>query len=225
MKSVREAAVAEFLGTFALCFIGAGVVCVYQWSGGAVGLLGIAIAHGTVLAVMISALGHLSGGHFNPAVTLGVLTANKIDVRRAIVYLLAQLAGAIAAAYLLKGIIPAQAWQPVHLGAPSLGPGVTVVQAVVVEAVLTFFLVLTVCGTALDPRGSWSAVAGFGIGTVLVFDILMGGLITGGAMNPARAFGPALASGYWDHHLVYWLGPLTGGVLAAFLYSTVFLKK
>lgn len=225
MQGVKEAAVAEFLGTFALCFIGAGVVCVNQWSGGAVGLLGIAIAHGTVLAVMISALGHISGGHFNPAVTLGVLTANKIDVRRAIIYLLVQLIGAIAAAYLLKGVIPAQAWQPVHLGTPGLSTGVTVVQGILIEAVLTFFLVLTVCGTALDPRGSWSAVAGFGIGTVLVFGILMGGLITGGAMNPARAVGPALASGFWEHHLVYWLGPISGGVLAASLYSTAFLKK
>lgn len=225
MKHLKEASVAEFLGTFALCFIGAGSICVNQWSAGSVGLLGIAIAHGTVLAVMISALGHISGGHFNPAVTLGVLTAGKINGQQAVSYLFAQLAGASLAGFLLRFIVPEQAWQPVHLGTPSLGPGISVVQALTVEAVLTFFLVLAVCGTALDPRGSWNAVSGFGIGTVLIFDILVGGPITGAAMNPARTFGPALASGYWDHHLVYWLGPLTGGILAAFLYHRVFLRR
>ena len=225
MKSLKDAAAAECLGTFALCFIGAGSICVNQWSGGSVGLLGIALAHGTVLAVMISALGHISGGHFNPAVTLGVLTTGKISGRRALSYMVVQLAGAAAAGFLLRFIVPEQAWQPVHLGTPSLGPGITIVQAVTVEAVLTFFLVLAVCGTALDPRGSWNAVSGFGIGTALVFDILVGGPITGAAVNPARTFGPALASRYWDHHLVYWLGPLTGGILAAFLYHRVFLRS
>ena len=224
-RSLKEAGIAEFLGTFALCFIGAGAVCVNQWSGGALGLLGVAVAHGTVLAVMISALGHISGGHFNPAITIGMLTANKITLRPALTYLIAQLSGAAAAGFLLQFIIPSPAWQPVHLGAPSLGPGITIVQAVTVETVLTFFLALAVCGVALDPKGSWNAVAGFGIGTVLIFDILVGGLITGAAMNPARAFGPALAAGYWNHHAVYWFGPLTGAVLATFLYTTVFLKS
>ncbi|MBI2495652.1 MAG: aquaporin [Candidatus Omnitrophica bacterium] len=225
MRGIREGAVAEGIGTFALCFIGAGAICTNQWSGGALGLLGIAIAHGTVLAVMISALGHISGGHFNPAVTLGVLIANKIDGRRTLVYILAQLVGAVAAGYLLRFIVPEQAWQPVHLGTPGLSAGVTIVQGMLVETILTFFLVLAVCGTAVDPQGSWNAVAGFGIGTVLIFDILVGGPITGAAMNPARAFGPAVASGYWDFHLIYWLGPVTGGVLAAFLYSSIFLER
>ncbi len=227
MRGITEGAVAECIGTFALCFIGAGAVCVNQWSGGALGLLGIAIAHGTILAVMISALGHISGGHFNPAVTLGVLAANKIDGQRTGAYLLAQLAGSVAAGFLLKAVIPAQAWQLVHLGTPSLGVGVTVTQALLIEVVLTFFLVLTVCGTAVDPKGSWNAVAGFGIGTVLLSSILVGGPITGAALNPARAFGPALASGYWGppyQHFIYWLGPITGGVLAALLYSRVFLE-
>ena len=225
MRETRSVAVAEFIGTFALCFIGAGAVCTNQWSGGALGLLGIAVAHGAVLAVMISALGHISGGHFNPAVTLGVLTAGRIDSKRALIYILAQLVGAVAASYLLRFIVPLQAWQPVHLGAPSLGAGVTIVQAVLVETVLTFFLVLAVCGTAVDPKGSWSAVGGFGIGTVLVFDILVGGPVTGAAMNPARAFGPALAAGFWDGHLIYWLAPITGSVLAAYVYATLFLQQ
>ncbi len=218
-------AVAEFLGTFALCFIGAGAICTNQWTNGAVGLLGIAIAHGTVLAVMISAMGHISGGHFNPAVTLGVLSANKIDGQRAATYVIAQLAGAVAAGYLLRLIVPTSVWQPVHLGTPGLREGITVMQGTLLEAILTFFLVLAVFGTAVDPKGSWNAIAGFGIGTVLIFDILVGGPLTGAAMTPARAFGPALACGYWDHHLLYWVGPILGGVLAGFLYSGVFLGR
>ena len=216
-------AVAEFLGTFALCFIGAGAICTNQWTNGDVGLLGIALAHGTVLAVMISALGHISGGHFNPAVTVGVLTGGKIDGQKAITYFVAQLAGAAAAGYLLKAIVPASVWSPVHLGTPAVAADITVAQATLLEAVLTFFLVLTVFGTAVDPKGSWNAIAGFGIGTVLVFDILVGGPLTGASMNPARTFGPALASGFWDHHVVYWIGPIIGGVLAATLYTGVFL--
>jgi len=225
MSEALRAAIAEFIGTFALCFIGAGAICTNQWSHGAVGLVGIAIAHGAVLSVMISTLGHISGGHFNPAVTVAVLTGRKISPTQAARYILAQLAGAVAAGYLLLAIVPASVWQPVHLGTPALGADVTVLQGIVIETVLTFFLALSVFGTAVDPKGSGNAVAGFGIGTVLVFDILFGGPLTGASMNPARTFGPALASGYWNHHLVYWIGPLLGGLLAGWLYTRVFLKK
>ena len=212
------AVVAEAIGTFALCFIGAGALCTNQWSGGALGLLGIALAHAATLGVMISAMGHISGGHFNPAVTIGLLSVNRLRGGRAAGYLIAQLAGAVAAAWLLKWIVPDPVWQMVHLGTPGLGQGVGVLKGLVLEAVMTFFLVLAVCGTALDPKGSRNAVAGFGIGTVLLFDILVGGPITGAAMNPARAFGPALVSKTWTNHLVYWLGPMAGGVLAAAVY-------
>ena len=223
MKNAGKPLVAEFLGTFALCVVGAGAICTNQWTEGSLGLLGIAIAHGAVLAVMISTLGHISGGHFNPAVTIGVFTARKIDGRRAAGYLLAQLAGAAAAGCLLAWIFPASVWQPVHLGTPALSAGVGVAQGILVELVLTCFLVLAVFGTAVDPKGSWGAIAGFGIGTALLFGILVGGPLTGAALNPARAFGPALASGFWDHHVVYWIGPLLGGILAAVLYSIAFL--
>ncbi len=223
MKDAGKCIVAEFLGTFALCFIGAGAICTNQWTNGAVGLLGIAVAHGTVLAVMISALGHISGGHFNPAVTFGVLTAKKIDGQKAVSYLLAQLIGAAAAGYLLTLIFPESVWQPVHLGTPGLASGVTATQGTLLETILTFFLVLAVFGTAVDAKGSWNAIAGFGIGTVLIFDILVGGPLTGASMNPARTFGPAIASGFWADHLVYWIGPLLGGWLAGTLYSGVFL--
>ena len=223
MKEGGRALVAEFIGTFALCFIGAGVICTNDLTMGAVGLVGIALAHGAVLGVMISALGHHSGGHFNPAVTIGLLTVGRISRKRALGYVAVQLAGSVLAGYLLLLIFPERVWQPVHLGTPGLSAQTTLMEGILVEIILTFFLVLTVCGTAVDPKGSWNAVAGFGIGTVLVFDILMGGPLTGAAMNPARAFGPALASGYWKHHLVYWIGPLVGGILAAALYAKVFL--
>lgn len=225
MKTQLRAAVAEFIGTFALCFIGAGAVCTNAWTQGALGLVGIAVAHGTVLAVMISALGRISGGHFNPAVTISVLWVNKIELSRAILYVVAQLLGAVAAAGLLRMVIPIAVWQAVHLGAPALGLAVTASQGILLEGVLTAFLVLAVFGTAVDPSGSWNAVAGFGIGTVLVFDILVGGPLTGAAMNPARAFGPALVSWSWGNHLVYWLGPVLGGIAAASLYTSAFLKN
>ncbi len=225
MKQDYRSATAEFLGTFALVFIGAGAVCTNEWSGQGLGLLGIAIAHGTVLAVMISAMGHISGGHFNPAVTIGMLSVDKIDGGKAATSVVAQLLGAVVAAFLLQAIVPAHVWQAVYLGTPVIDVQMTAAQATLLEAVLTFFLVLAVFGTAVDVKGSWNAVAGFGIGTVLVFDILVGGPLTGAAMNPARAFGPALASGLWLDHLVYWLGPLVGGVIAANVYTRVFLKK
>jgi aquaporin Z len=225
MSANARSLVAEFLGTFALCFIGAGAICTDHWTGGAVGLLGIAVAHGAVLAVMISALGHISGGHFNPAVSLGLFTAGKISSQQALTYILAQLGGGVVAGFLLRMIIPALIWEPVQLGTPAVAESVTFLQAMALEAVLTFFLVLAVFGVAVDPKGSWNAISGFGIGTVLVFDILMGGPWTGASMNPARTFGPAVASGFWTDHLVYWIGPILGGVLAGALYSRVFLKK
>jgi len=223
MKDDGKSLVAELLGTFALCFIGAGVVCTNHWTNGAVGLVGIALAHGAVLAVMISALGHHSGGHFNPAVTIGVLVAGRISRKRALGYVMAQLAGSVLAGFLLLLMFPEDVWRPVHLGTPILSVQTTVTEGLLLEMLLTFFLVLTVFGTAVDPKGSWNAIAGFGIGTVLVFDILVGGPLTGASMNPARTFGPALASGYWDNHLVYWVGPMVGGILAAALYTKVFL--
>ena len=225
MKDEWKQMVAEFIGTFALCFIGAGAVCTNQATNGGLGLLGVALAHGTVLAVMISALGHISGGHFNPAVTLSVLAANKISANRAGSYVVSQLAGAVAAGYLLTCVLPTSAWEAARLGTPNLAPGISLLQGTLIEVVLTFFLVLTVFGTAVDPKGSWNAIAGFGIGTVLVFDILVGGPFTGAAMNPARAFGPALVFGQWDNHLAYWAGPIIGGVFAGLVYTSVFLGK
>lgn len=173
---------------------------------------------------MVSATGHISGGHINPAVTLGVWVGRKIEVVSAIVYIIAQLLGAVVAAFCLRIIFPADVWQPVHLGTPGLGPNVSFGVATFLEAILTFFLVFTVFGTAVDERGR-GQIAGFGIGLVVAFDILVGGPLTGASMNPARTFGPALAAGYWANHLVYWIGPIIGGIVAGLLYSIALLKK
>jgi MIP family channel proteins len=224
-SKTARALIAEFVGAFALIFIGAGSIVTNQWTKGALGLLGIAAAHALVLSIMISALGHVSGGHFNPAVTFGVWIARRISPAIAALYVVAQLVGAAVGGLLLLAVFPSDQWQPVHLGTPALGLGIGSGKAVLVEAILTFFLVFAVFGVAIDPRGSFKAIAGFGIGLVLGFDILVGGPLTGAAMNPARAFGPALASGYWQDQLVYWIGPLIGGAIAAAIYGYLLLPR
>jgi aquaporin Z len=217
--------VAEFVGTFALIFIGAGSIITNQLTKGAVGLPGIAAAHALVLAIMISALGHISAGHFNPAVTFGVWVARKIAAPLAALYVVAQLIGATVGGLLLLAIFPKSVWQPVQLGTPGLANGTSFGTGVLLEAILTFFLVFAVFGTAIDVRGSFKAIAGFGIGLVLGFDILMGGPLTGASMNPARTFGPALVSGFWQNHLVYWIGPLIGAAVAAGIYGYLLLPR
>ena len=224
MQGWWKPCLAEFIGTFALVFIGAGAICTDSLTDGGVGLLGIAVAHGLVLAIVVSSTGHLSGGHINPAVTLGLLSAGKIKVATAARYIVSQLLGAVLAGVFLRIIYSPEVWHPVNLGTPALGQGVGMGAGILVEAILTFLLVFTVFATAVDERGVWKGIGGFGIGLVLTFDILMGGPLTGASMNPARTFGPALIAGYWDGHLVYWVGPILGGLLAAWVYKMAFLK-
>jgi aquaporin Z len=227
VKTIREQMVAEFLGTFALVFIGAGsVVLLSQALGGGTAILGIALAHGFVLAVMVSALGHLSGAHFNPAVTVGAWVAGKIETVRAAWYVVAQLVGAVAGAALLQWSMPKQLWETADLGATILAraQGINTGKGILIEAILTFFLVLTVFAVAVDDRGTFSSIAGLPIGFVLIFDILVGGYLTGASMNPARTFGPALLSGTWDDFWVYVIGPVTGAVIAASIYWLTFLR-
>jgi len=227
MKTITEQMVAEFLGAMALVFIGAGsvVVLLAQFGDGSA-IVGIALAHGLVLAVMVSNLGHISGAHFNPAVTLGVWVAGKIETMRAGVYVLSQLVGAIAGAALLRWVMPEAIWRSTFLGVPQVAhsAGFTNGKAVLLEAILTFFLVITVFASAIDERGVFKSVAGLTIGLVLTFDILVGGTITGAAMNPARWFGPALIAGKWTDWWVYLIGPAIGGVLAASVFLFAFLK-
>ncbi len=227
MYNIPQKLMAEFIGTFALIFFGAGSICADQYLHGAggSGLLGIALAHGLAIGIMVSALGHVSGGHFNPAVTIGFWVTKRINTLDVIGYWAAQLVGAIAAAYLLKAIVPDDAWRAVALGTPALARDFRVLDGMILEGVMTFFLVLVVFATAVDEKGAWRAISGFGIGLTITMGILTGGPLTGAALNPARAFGPALASAHWANHGVYWVGPLAGGFVAGLLYDSVFLKK
>jgi MIP family channel proteins len=214
--------IAELIGTFAFVFIGAGSIITNTLTHGAIGLLGIALAHGLALAIVITIFAATSGGHINPAVTIGFLITRRIAPLLGILYIVAQLVGATLAGLLLQAIYPQVVWQAAQLGTPNLAPGVSFGTGVLVEAVLTFFLLLAVFGTAVDPRAP--KIGGFGIGLTVLVDILMGGALTGAAMNPAIAFGPALAGGFWQNDLVYWIGPIIGAVIAALIYEYVILR-
>ena len=223
MPSLLRRSVAEGLGTFALVFIGAGSALSDYFTGARYGVLGVSIAHGLVLAVMVTATMSISGGHLNPAVTIGLLVARRTTVVTAAAYIAAQLIAAVLAALLLKTVYPIGVTRALSLGAPTIANSITLGQAIGIEVILTFFLVSAVFGTCVNPEAP--KVGGFGIGLVLVFDILVGGPLTGAAMNPARAFGPALVSGQWVGHIVYWVGPLVGGILAALLWQHVLLPR
>lgn len=218
--------VAEFFGAFTIIFIGVGSICANQFmgeSGG--GIVAIAFAHGLAIACSMAAVGHNSGGHFNPAVTIGFWVTRKMGTVEALLYWLAQLAGAAAAAYLLKAILPAEIWGPVYLGSPVLAADFTRLQGMLLEGVLTFFLVFVFFATAGDRNNGFSKLAPFAIGFTFTAGVFLGGPFTGAALNPARALGPALAGGFWSNHGVYWVGPLAGGVLAAWLYDSLYLRN
>lgn len=218
-----RAHLAEAAGTFMFFTIGAGAIVTNAAYSGGSGLVGVALAHGLVLAIAVSAFGAVSGGHFNPAVTLGVAVAGKLPWSKVLTYWLAQAIGALAAGYLLAyvfGGFAKAAADGTHLGTPVLAPGVDPVVAIVLEAVLTVFLLWAVLGTAVSPKAP--KIAGFGIGLTVTFDILLGGPITGAAMNPARWLGPAVAAGYFNSWYVYFVGPLLGGALGGLSYKYLF---
>lgn len=220
--SGMKAYTAEFLGTFVLCFIGAGSICADALTGGKLGLVGIALAHGLALSVAITALAPFSGGHFNPAVTFGFLVTGRLPAARAGAYVLAQLLGAFVGGLLVAAAFSPEVRAAAGSGVPVPAADVSAAKALWIEAVLTFLLVLAVWGTAVDARAP--RIGGFGIGLTVAFDILMGGALTGASMNPARTFGPALAANIWNAHWVYWVGPLLGAGVAALLYQGLFLN-
>ncbi len=222
-----RAYLAEFIAVLALVFAGGGSIIANELLGPeGFGILGIAFAHGIVLAVMVTATMHISGGHVNPAVTIGQLVARKIDATNALLYIGAQLLGGVVGGILLLYAFPSSAWDlnGIKLGTPQLGVITDIPTAIGVEAILTFFLVFTVFATGVDKRGT-GQIAGFAIGLVLIFDILVGGPLTGAAMNPARWFGTAASMGAFDNAVVYWVGPIIGGIVAALVYSYGLLKK
>jgi MIP family channel proteins len=214
------ALVAEAVGTFLFLFVGMGSVVLgtYLVANGGTnpGLVSVALAHGLALAVLVSALGAVSGAHFNPAVTLAVWIMGKITPARAVMYVVAQLIGAALAGFSLRTVFPTEAWQPSAIGTPTLGAGITPAIGIAVEAVLTALLVFVVLGTAVDSRAP--KIGGLAIGLAVAADILMGGPLTGAAMNPARWFGPAVAAGAYADWYVWWIGPLLGAGVAALIY-------
>ncbi len=211
-------AVAEFIGSFALVFVAAGAIAFART------YTDIGLAYGLVIAVMVSAVGHISGGHFNPAVTLGFLVTRRMSPVLGVVYWIVQLGGAALAALLLKWVLPATLADQSNLGVPALGDGVNAGAGVVTEAVLTFFLVWVVFATAVDPRGAFKQIAGLATGLTITFGTLVAGGLTGAAMNPARAFGPQLVRNDWTDAWVWYVGPLAGGVIAAVVYELLYLR-
>jgi aquaporin Z len=219
-EAFLQRGLAEFVGTFTLIFVGAGSIIATQGTN----LTAIGLAHGLAIGVMASAVGHISGGHFNPAVTLGFVVTRRIDGRLAATYWFAQLIGAVLAAFMLTWLLPQNQVDAVNLGAPAVGNGIGAGSAVVIEGVLTFFLVWVIFATAADPRGTFASIAGLAIGLTITLDIYIGGPYTGAAMNPARAFGPDLVQNVWSDAWVWWVGPLVGGALAALLYEYLYLR-
>ncbi len=258
MQKLAPALVAEAVGVFALSFIG--VLAIHELGdAGTLGLIGIALAHGLILAIMISAFAAVSGGHINPAVTIGLLVGKQIKIGPAIAYIIAQCIGGVLAGLVIMAIFAGTKAHPAPLPEPTnpqavvnpdnaASPGAQLVAngtpalsdipekqpvspmgAFLAELVATFFLVTAVWGTAVDPRAP--KIGGFGIGLTVTADILAIGPLTGAAMNPARAFGPALASALggahydWSTHWIFWAGPITGGILASLLYYHLIYPK
>ena len=206
---------AEFIGTFAFIFVGIGAI---KTAGHDV--LGVALAHGLTIAAFVSATMHISGGQLNPAVTFGLVCGGHMTIPDAVRFWIAQLLGGVAAALICLGLFGRDV---VVTGTPQLAINLNGGQGILVEAILTFFLVFVVHGTAVDERGP-RRIAGLVIGSTMTLGILFGGPLTGAAMNPARVFGPAVAANFWHDHYVYWLGPLLGGALGGLVYR-VFIER
>jgi len=216
-------AVAEMIGAFTLTFIGAGAAAAAAGVNDPT-LIGAAIANGLAIGVMVCALGPISGGHFNPAVTFGFLITRRIKPPLALVYWIAQLGGAALAALLVRQLLPRATTEAVKLGVPALGHGVDASSGFLLEAIFTFFLVIVIFGAAVDKRGPFNAVAGLAIGLTISIDVLFGGPFTGAAMNPSRAFGPQLVGDHWSNGWVWYAGPLLGGAVAALVYHLLYLR-
>ncbi len=222
MRDAWRHFLAEFIGTFALVFVGSGAIMTVKLSGSPDGLLEVALAHGLILAVMVSALMRISG-HFNPAITIGFLATRRIEAMMAALYIVAQLLGAVIAAYALKATYPEAVFAATRGGGQAISLDISGGQAFLLEAIATFFLTFVVFGTAVDPKAP--RIGGLAIGFVAAADILAIGPFTGASMNPARSFGPALASGVFEAQLIYWLAPIAGAVVAALLYDFLFLRR
>ena len=227
MYNLPQRLTAEFIGTFALVFFGAGAVCADQFLHAAAGpnLLLIAAAQGLIIAVMYSALAHISGGHFNPAITIGFWVTKRSSTVEVALYWLAQILGAVIAALLLKAIVPEDAWRAATLGTPELVRDFPRLAAMILEAIATFFLVLVFFATTVDENSVARPLAGFAVGLTAMLAVAAIYPFTGAALNPAKALGTALGASHWANAGVFWIGPLAGGFLAGLLYDSLYLKK
>jgi MIP family channel proteins len=219
-----EPLLAEFLGTFYLCFAGiAAILSATPAVGSGAGIVGIALAHGLALSIAVHAFGGISGAHFNPAVTLGFFVTGRLPAMSVGPYIVAQLFGATTAALICRMIFPAEAVVQAQLGLPLPAVWASPVAVIIGEFVMTYLLMTSIFGTAVDTRGQAVKIGGFGIGLTVAFDILAGGAVTGASMNPARSFGPALVVGNFAWHWVYWVAPILGACAAAIVYERVLL--
>jgi aquaporin Z len=223
MSDTIRRATAEAFGTFALIFFGCGAVVMQSFPDARYGIMGIALIHAVVLSVAISATMGISGGHLNPAVTLGLLVVRRITVATAAVHVAAQLVGAVAAAWAVTQLLPASVGVLSNWGTPVVTSQLTFGGAIALEAIGTFMLMSAVMGTIVADAAP--KIGGFGVGLTLVFVIMVIGPLTGAAVNPARAFGPALLAGSWTAQAVWWIGPMVGAGLAALLWDKVLLKR
>lgn len=224
MSGNIRAFLAEFIGTFAVVWLAAGAVCVDAAMPGRLGGVGVALAYGLAVALATYALGRASGGHFNPALTAAAYLSRRLDAVKAIFYVISQLLGAALAGLFLVRTF--QAWPQLGTSQPFFGAcdlsGIGFRGATLLEAVGTFLVVLVYYAARYEgrARGGWPAAMGF----VVSADALALGPLTGAALNPARSFGPAVASGHWAHFYVYWVGPVVGACAAALLYDLLFLE-
>jgi len=220
-------AIAELIGTFALVFVGAGAASHLNESSGLTpaffGLITVALAHGLTLAGMIYAVGHISGAHFNPAVTIAMTVCGKTNRGEAVVYIISQLIGAALAGFMLKLLFDAGSGTG-HLGATSLAEGISPSIGLLCEVVGTFLIFTVIFGAVVDGRTAGN-MAGLAIGLTLAALIMVFGPFTGASFNPARTFGPALAAGHWDCCFwIYVVGPVVGGSLAGWVQTQVLMR-
>ncbi len=214
----------ELIATLLFVFLGAGTVVVTgQLTGDSLTparLVAIALAHGLAIVLLVSATANISGGHINPAVTFAAVLSKNISIPRGALYVAAQATGAVLGALLIAAVVPGAI--DGNLGSHGLADNMSEGSGLLAELILTFVLVFVVISTAMDPSGL-KQIAPAAIGLAVLVDHLIGVPLTGASMNPARSFGPALVSGAWDAHWLYWLGPLLGGGLAALMYRFMFL--
>ena len=220
---------AEFIGTFIVVFIAAGAIVADVFLtrtrlADSFGPLGIVAAYGLAVAIAMLAVMPISGAHLNPVISISAYVARRLSLSEVGGYVLAQVAGGIVAAFLLRAIMPKSAFDFASGGVPGLAAGVSVLQATAVEVVLTFFLTFTFWAVLVDERGP-RAVAPFAVGLAVIVGGLAGSAFSGAAMNPVRWLGPALASTHVSNWLIWTVGPLLGGLLGSLAYESLFMSE